>query len=288
MSNAFGLVIPTDTSIADIATQAVKESGESVAGGKPILKMDKLGDWTLGKDGPEMDPETEFLVPVTSIAMGFIAWKNGRPMDKELSYPFKGEPRIIKSNLNQDLGMHTEGDNAGEPVKWDDVVAFDVYAIDGPDTGDTGVFETGTYGGKAAFHDFMKVVAAQARAEDGNEPNEMAIHAVIKLNKDSYKHKKWGKLYNPIFEIVDWLTFDEIANENLMTEGEVETEADEEPAPKPKPKPKKKAAPKRKAKAKAEEVEEVEEDDDVIEAEIVEEDDDDTPPPASRRRRRRS
>lgn len=286
MSNAFGLVIPTDTSIADIATQAVKESGESVAGGKPLLKMDKSGDWTLGKDGPEMAPETEFLVPVTSIFMGFIAWKNNQPMDKETSHPFKGEPRIIKSQLNQDLGQHTEGDRAGEPVKWDDMVGFDLYAIDGPDTGDSGVFETGTYGGKAAFHDFMKAVGAQARAEDGNDPNAMAIHPVVKLSSDSYKHKKYGKIFNPIFEIVDWLTFDEIANENLMTEGEAEAEAEEEPAPKPKPKPAKKAAPKRKAKAKAEEVEE--EDDDVIEAEIVEEDDDDTPPPASRRRRRRS
>jgi hypothetical protein len=45
--------------------------------------------------------------------------------------------------------------------------------------------------------------------------------AIVRLKKDHYVHKSYGKIYTPVFEIVQWVGMDDAA----------EAPAVEEPAP---------------------------------------------------------
>jgi hypothetical protein len=42
---------------------------------------------------------------------------------------------------------------------------------------------------------------------------------IVKLKKDHYAHKSYGKIYTPVFEVVEWVSMDG------------ESEAEEAPAP---------------------------------------------------------
>jgi hypothetical protein len=32
--------------------------------------------------------------------------------------------------------------------------------------------------------------------------------AIVRLKKDHYQHKSYGKIYTPVFEIVEWMSMD--------------------------------------------------------------------------------
>jgi len=45
--------------------------------------------------------------------------------------------------------------------------------------------------------------------------------AIVRLKKDHYSHKSYGKIYTPVFEVIEWISMD----------GEPEAPKAEEPAP---------------------------------------------------------
>jgi hypothetical protein len=53
---------------------------------------------------------------------------------------------------------------------------------------------------------------------------------VIKLGKSHYLHKSYGRIYTPVFEILDWVSMDGEAPkvESVEAQIEAETEAYEE------------------------------------------------------------
>jgi hypothetical protein len=73
---------------------------------------------------------------------------------------------------------------------------------------------------------FFKAIIAQARA------SERYFYPIVELKGDSYKHAKWGKIYFPVYNIVDW------ADENGVSEADAvkaipkKEEAEEEAPPK--------------------------------------------------------
>jgi hypothetical protein len=50
--------------------------------------------------------------------------------------------------------------------------------------------------------------------------------AIVRLKKDHYVHKSYGRIYTPVFEIVEWAGMDGTAE----AEAEVEAEAEAAPA----------------------------------------------------------
>ena len=53
---------------------------------------------------------------------------------------------------------------------------------------------------------------------------------VVRLKKEHYAHKKYGKVYTPVFEVVEWISLDGPAAAAAAPDAEAEPEADE-PAP---------------------------------------------------------
>ena len=103
---------------------------------------------------------------------------------------------------------------------------FELRCMDGDDEGTEVVYKVASIGGMRAVDDLLS--ALQGQLND----NPMFPCPVVELLSDSYQHQKYGKIYVPIFSIVDWAAMDG----KLLTEAHPELAAPT-PAPAPAPEP---------------------------------------------------
>jgi hypothetical protein len=77
-------------------------------------------------------------------------------------------------------------------------------------------YTTTSVGGKRSVQTLAVALAEQV------EKDQAKPVAIVKLKKDHYAHKSYGKIYTPVFEVQEWVSMD--------GESEVAVEA---PAPAP-------------------------------------------------------
>jgi hypothetical protein len=96
--------------------------------------------------------------------------------------------------------------------------------LTGEDKGMEARFTTTSVGGKRAVQALAVALAEQV------EKDQTKPVAVIKLKKDHYAHKSYGKIYTPVFQVMEWVGMDaeESTPESALTAA---VEADEAPAP---------------------------------------------------------
>jgi hypothetical protein len=68
-------------------------------------------------------------------------------------------------------------------------------------------FSSTSVGGKRAVQTLAVAIANQVEA-DQTKPVP-----VVRLKKDHYSHKSYGKIYTPVFEIVEWVGMDGAGDE---------------------------------------------------------------------------
>jgi hypothetical protein len=85
--------------------------------------------------------------------------------------------------------------------------------LSGEDKGLEVRYSTTSVGGKRSVQTLAVAIAAQVDA-DQDKPVP-----VINLKKEFYQHKAYGKIYTPVFEVVEWVGLD----------GEASTDKDEAP-----------------------------------------------------------
>lgn len=198
-------------------TKAVQSSETNNEGGS-FLKMNKAGYWIYGSDDIETEDGSQWGVNPSSFATGFIAWGDSEVLGEEMA-SVMGDP-IIKANL-PDVG-----------ATWQQQVAMQLVCVSGEDKGEQVLFKSSSHGGRKRFNDFLQQVIAQLTS--GNAGDKVV--PVIELDSDSYKHKSYGKIYQPIFSIKSWATQDA----TLETVDD-EPAAIAEPEPEPEPKRKRRA-----------------------------------------------
>ena len=74
--------------------------------------------------------------------------------------------------------------------------------IYGEDKGMEARFTTTSVGGKRAVQTLAVALAEQV------EKDQTKPVPVVRLKKDHYAHKSYGKIYTPVFEIVEWVSMD--------------------------------------------------------------------------------
>ena len=79
-------------------------------------------------------------------------------------------------------------------------------------------FTTTSVGGKRAVQTLGVAIATQVE-KDQSKPVP-----VVRLKKDHYQHKSFGKIYTPVFEIVEWVGLDG-AKDDVAPEPEPEAPA---------------------------------------------------------------
>jgi hypothetical protein len=63
-------------------------------------------------------------------------------------------------------------------------------------------FTTTSVGGKRAVQTLAVALAEQV------EKDQTKPVPVVRLKKDHYAHKSYGKIYTPVFEVVEWVSMD--------------------------------------------------------------------------------
>lgn len=164
------------------------------AGGVAIIKMDKGGHWVFGTEQTEVESDSTWAVNPFSFVHGFIAWGDGEVL---------GEKMTSVANPLPELDAAPPGAKKG----WESQVGMSLQCVSGEDKGLECRYTVTSVGGKRAVQTLAVALADQVE-KDQSKPV-----AIVRLKKDSYAHKSYGKIYTPVFEIVEWVSMDGEATE---------------------------------------------------------------------------
>jgi hypothetical protein len=103
----------------------------------------------------------------------------------------------------------------GAKKGWEPQTGLSLKCISGDDAGMEARFTTTSVGGRKAVQALAVEIATQVE-KDQSKPVP-----VVKLGKDHYTHKSYGRIYTPVFEVVEWVSMN----------GEAEASPEAEAAP---------------------------------------------------------
>jgi len=205
--------------LADRLLAGIEESQATTiiaGGGKDLMKLDKSdGTWTIGQSNEPMQVGSSWWINLLSLSHGFVCWSNyeGTRKNEKL-----GEVMCPMSEPKPPKPAPIEGFAFGEQR------SFEAVCLNGADQGAEVLFKNGSGGTMKAMKKLEDAIKGQLRSD------RAFPCPVIQFKSEPYKHGDYGKIQNPIFEIVDWADLDG----NLKSDGAPEAAA---PDPKPAPAP---------------------------------------------------
>ena len=109
--------------------------------------------------------------------------------------------------ISQKLPAISTLDDQNGELDWQRQVSFVLACTNGEDEGQNVLYKVSSRGGQTLWADMAAAIAAQG----AKDPTK--IVPLIVMKSESYKHKRWGLTYNPIFEIVGFAGLDGVAEE---------------------------------------------------------------------------
>ncbi len=176
--------LPSVSSLSVALRTLEKEVGGA---GSVILKMDKGGHWVFGADQTEIEDDSTWAVNPFSFIHGFIAWGDGEVLDEKMVSVSEPLPELSAAPPNAKKG-------------WEKQVGLSLKCMSGAEKDMEARYTSTSVGGKRFVNELAVAIAAQVEA-DQSKPVP-----VVRLKKDSYQHKSYGKIYTPVFEIVEWIS----------------------------------------------------------------------------------
>ena len=177
-------------------------SGNAMA----ILKMDKTGHWVFGADQTEVEDDSSWAVNPFSFVHGYIAWGEGDVL---------GEKMVPVAEPLPEMDVPPPGAKRG----WELQVGMSLKCMSGEDKGLEVVYNVTSLGGKRAVQKLAMEIAAQVD-KDQSKPVP-----VVRLKKEHYLHKSYGRIYTPIFDITSWVGLDGQQTEEQQPAAEAPAEA---------------------------------------------------------------
>lgn len=178
--------LPSVTSLTTALRALEKDVG---AAGVVILKMDKTGHWVFGADQTEVEDGSTWAVNPFSFVHGYIAWGDGEVL---------AEKMVSVSQPLPETNVAPPGAKKG----WEAQVGMSLKCLTGDDEGMEARYTTTSVGGRRSVQTLAVAIAAQVE-KDQSKPVP-----VVKLKKDHYTHKSYGKIFTPVFEIVEWVSME--------------------------------------------------------------------------------
>ena len=180
---------------------------ESTAGpsNMAILKMDKTGHWVFGADQTEVEDDSLWAVNPFSFVHGYIAWGDGEVL---------AEKMVGVSEPLPELDPAPGGAKRG----WEMQIGMTLACTNGEDEGLQARYSVTSVGGKRAVQGLAVAIAEQVD-KDQDKPVP-----VVRLKKEHYQHKSYGRIYTPVFDIVKWSGMDAAPVEEDAEEAEAPVE----------------------------------------------------------------
>ena len=154
-----------------------------------IIKMDRTGHWVFGADQTEAQDDARWAVNPFSFVHGFIAWGDGEVLAEKLVPVTEPKPEL-------------EPAPPGAKKGWEEQTGLSLKCISGDDAGLEARFTTTSVGGRKAVQTLAVAIATQVD-KDPSKPVP-----IVKLAKDHYTHKSYGRIFTPVFEVVEWVSMD--------------------------------------------------------------------------------
>lgn len=232
-------------------TRAAQEASIGAGFDGVFMKFNKTGEWSFGAEDQEVDADSEWVINPEGFTYGYIAWgtqQMGTAGEKlgEVLVPVT-QPLPPKDSLDEVKG------------EWTVQVSMQMMCVSGFDDGFKAVYNTNSGGGKKAFSSILTDIAKKINEGEGK------VAPIVNLSCESYRHKTYGKTFNPVLDVIDWLSLEELqdliteenheSDEQPSEEQEVEkvVEAAEEKEPEEKPVPQKETRSRRSRKAEVKE-----------------------------------
>ena len=185
-------------------SQALKNLDRVHAGtGMAILKMDRTGHWVFGADQTEVEETSTWAANPFSLVHGWIAWGSGEVLGEVMASMFDPMP---------DVGPVPAGAEKG----WEEQVGVNFKCLSGEDKGLEVSFRVTSKGGKGAIQQLGRAIQAQL------DKDQSRTVPIVRLKKEHYNHKSYGRIYKPIFEIVSWMGVDGQTEEKPASEAPVD------------------------------------------------------------------
>jgi hypothetical protein len=181
-----GANLPSVQSLSGALRSIQSDAG---ATGSVILKMDKTGHWVFGADQTEVEEGSLWAANPFSFVHGFIAWGNGEVLAEKL---------VPVSEPLPSLDLAPSGAARG----WEMQVGMMLVCTNGEDKDMQARFTATSVGGKRAVQALAVAIADQVE-KDQTKPVPL-----LSLKTEHYQHKTYGRIYTPIFDIVEWVSMD--------------------------------------------------------------------------------
>ena len=196
-------------SVKSLATALRTIEADVGGAGTVIIKMDKTGHWVFGADQTEIEDDSTWAVNPFSFVHGFIAWGDGEVLAEKMVSVSQPLPEL-------------EAAPPGAKKGWETQVGMSIKCLSGADTGMEARYTTTSVGGKKGVQALAVAIATQVD-KDQDKPVP-----VVELGKEHYTHKSYGRIFTPVFKVVDWVGMD---GDAVETEAAPAIEAPAEAAP---------------------------------------------------------
>ena len=164
---------------------------ESTAGpsNMAILKMDKTGHWVFGADQTEVEDDSLWAVNPFSFVHGYIAWGDGEVLAEKMVGVAEPLPELDPAP-------------GGAKRGWEMQIGMTLACTNGEDEGLQARYSVTSVGGKRAVQALAVAIAEQV------DKDQAKPVPVIRLKKEHYQHKSYGRIFTPVFDVVKWIGMD--------------------------------------------------------------------------------
>jgi hypothetical protein len=182
------------TSLAALKT-ALNGVDTSIVGGRSGLPMmffkrEGSGTYTVGQKKVVVEAGSHWAFNPATFCWGYVAFGKDNKVHERLVSVSKPKPDV---RTLPDVG-----------AKWQDAMTVNVKCIDGIDKGLEAIFKASTDGSVKEVMRLLEKVRDRLNTGD----HDGKIVPIATLEKDSYSHKDFGRVWVPVFEIVKWVTLD--------------------------------------------------------------------------------
>ena len=180
--------------LAKLQTDLAKVNTAAIIGrsGLPMLlfKSRDNGTWGFGQKRTIPEPGSRWAINPLTFKRGYICFNNNKPAGEQLLSV--SEPEVDVTKLP----------NTG--FEWQPEWAVNMKCLDGADAGIEVIFKSNTVGGIQAIVMMLETVRTQLE----NKQNDGKIVPLVLLENYSYPHPEFGKTWNPMLKLVDWMPLD--------------------------------------------------------------------------------
>src|SRR5262245_15268171 len=183
------------TSLAALQTALANVNTAAIIGrtGLPMLlfkSREDSGTWGFGQSRTIPEEGSRWAVNPLTFKYGYICFNGNKVVDE----------RLVP--VNQPKPVITELPDTGFP--WQEEWAVNLKCISGADAGVEVIFKANTDGGIKAVVGLIDQV--RDRLNGGQHDGKIA--PIVLLERDSYQHSQFGKVWFPVLTIVDWMLLD--------------------------------------------------------------------------------